>query len=83
MQYMQHSGHVGPGGQRMNAPYGPGNMPNAGQRPPNVQVGPDGMPMNQEWRQFVISQQQNISFNGNNIRPGFNTNHQGTFIHRF
>lgn len=76
-QYMQHSGHGGAGGQRMNAPYGPNNMSNASQRPPNVQVGSDGMPINpHEWRQFVIPQQQN--FNSGNIRPGFNTNQQGT-----
>lgn len=73
-QYMQHSGHGG--AQRMNAPYGSGSM--GGQRPPNVQIGPDGMPMNaQEWRQLVMSQQQTMNFNGGNVRPGFNPNHQG------
>lgn len=46
-----------------------------GQRPPNVQVGPEGMPMssqaNQEWRQLLMQQQQNMSFNnsGGNMRP--------------
>lgn len=43
-----------------------------GQRPPNVQVGPEGMPMssNQEWRQLLMQQQQNMSFNssGGNMR---------------
>uniref|UniRef100_A0A336LQF4 CSON000975 protein n=1 Tax=Culicoides sonorensis TaxID=179676 RepID=A0A336LQF4_CULSO len=46
-----------------------------GQRPPNVQVGQEGMPMgaqaNQEWRQLLMQQQQNMSFNNNagNMRP--------------
>lgn len=75
MQYM-HSGHAG--AQRMNAPYGAGGM--GGQRPPNVQVGPEGMPMGpQEWRQYSMSQQQNMNFSGGNVRPGFNINHQGKY----
>ncbi|XP_063697315.1 neurogenic protein mastermind [Culicoides brevitarsis] len=53
------------------------------QRPPNVQVGPEGMPMssqaNQEWRQLLMQQQQNMSFNnsGGNMRPNPNTFNQG------
>lgn len=74
MQYMQHPSHGGP--QRMSTPYGPGGM--GGQRPPNVQVGPEGMPMGSpDWRQFAMTQQQSISFNGAGMRPGFNSNHQG------
>lgn len=81
--YMQHPGHGGQ--QRM--PYGPVGM---GQRPPNVQVNPDGMPMSsqQEWRQMLMSQQQSMNFNGGSgvagggipggMRPGFNPNHQGS-----
>lgn len=35
------------------------------QRPPNVQVNPDGMPMGsqQEWRHMMMSQQQSMTFN--------------------
>lgn len=53
-----------------------------GQRPPNVQVGPEGMPMgsqaNQEWRQLLMQQQQNMSFNnsGGNMRS--NSFNQGS-----
>lgn len=70
--YMQHPAHQG--GQRMGGPFGPGG----GQRPPNVQVGPEGMPMGsqQEWRHLLMTQQQNMSYNGNGMRPGFNPNHQ-------
>lgn len=74
--YMQHPGHGG--GQRMSGPFGPG-----GQRPPNVQVGPEGpMPMGsqQEWRHLLMSQQQNMSFSGNGMRPGFNPNHQRNLL---
>lgn len=72
--YMQHPSHGVP--QRMGVPYGP---PMGGQRPPNVQVGPEGMPMGsqQEWRHILMSQQQNINFNSGGMRPGFNSNHQG------
>lgn len=52
-----------------------GYMPR--QRPPNVSVGPDGMPMSNrggaEWRHILMSQQQNMGFS--HVRP-FST-HQG------
>lgn len=72
--YMQHPGHGVP--QRLGGAYGSSV---GGQRPPNVQVGPEGMPMGsqQEWRHMLMSQQQNMSFNGGPMRPGFNPNHQG------
>lgn len=77
--YMQHNPtHSVP--QRMSTPFGPGMA----QRPPNVQVGPEGMPMgSQEWRHMVMSQQQNLNYNNNSgMRPGFN--HQGKgFIQLF
>lgn len=73
--YMQHSNHNNP--QRLNAPYGP----NMGQRTPNVQVGPEGMPMGaQEWRHLVMTQQQSMNFNSGVMRPNFNPNHQGEFV---
>ena len=77
--YMQHPSHGGP--QRMSAaPYGP----SMGQRPPNVQVGPEGMPMgSQEWRHIIMSQQQSMNFNGGGMRPNFNPNHQGKFSTSF
>lgn len=76
--YIQHPGHGGPP-QRLS--YGPP----MGQRPPNVQVNPEGMPMGsqQEWRQMLMSQQQSMSFNSNGMRPGFNPNHQGNFYYFF
>lgn len=104
MQQQQHPGGVGGVPQRM--PYvggGGGNVGpigmgvGGGQRPPNVQVNPDGMPIGsqQEWRQMMMSQQQNMNFNGGNgggigggapggmagvgMRPGFNPGHQGEF----
>ncbi|XP_059608449.1 neurogenic protein mastermind isoform X2 [Phlebotomus argentipes] len=66
--YMQHPNHGGP---RAMAPYG--------QRPPNVQVGPEGMPMGsqQEWRHIFMSQQQNMNFNSSGMRSNFTPNHQG------
>ncbi|XP_055694053.1 neurogenic protein mastermind isoform X2 [Lutzomyia longipalpis] len=66
--YMQHPNHGGP---RTMGPYG--------QRPPNVQVGPEGMPMGsqQEWRHIFMSQQQNMNFNSTGMRTNFNPNHQG------
>ncbi|XP_055706322.1 neurogenic protein mastermind isoform X2 [Phlebotomus papatasi] len=66
--YMQHPNHGGP---RTMGPYG--------QRPPNVQVGPEGMPMGsqQEWRHIFMSQQQNMNFNSAGMRSNFNPSHQG------
>lgn len=68
--YMQHPNHGGP---RTMGPYG--------QRPPNVQVGPEGMPMGsqQEWRHIFMSQQQNMNFNSAGMRSNFNPNHQGKY----
>lgn len=79
-QQQQHPGGAG-GPQRM--PYGGGGGGNAGpisgpvgmsggQRPPNVQVNPDGMPIGsqQEWRQMMMSQQQTINFNNNSNSSG-------------
>ncbi|GAB0090178.1 Neurogenic protein mastermind [Sergentomyia squamirostris] len=67
--YMQHPNHAGP--RAIGGPYG--------QRPPNVQVGPEGMPMGsqQEWRHIFMSQQQNMNFNSAGMRTNFNPNHQG------
>lgn len=95
-QQQQHPGGVG-GPQRMPYVGGGGGigMGVGGQRPPNVQVNPDGIPLGsqQEWRQMMMSQQQNMNFNGGNgvgggggapggmagagMRPGFNPGHQG------
>lgn len=64
--YMQHQ--VGPRG--MGVGYGPTSMNQANpQRPPNVQVGPDGMSIQQqEWRHLMMTQQQqNMSFSGNSM----------------
>ena len=84
--YMQHSGGGHPGGPRnaMGAggpgPYGGpmGGSINGPQRPPNVQVNPEGMPSGsqQEWRHMML-QQQNMSFGGQNAggpmrQQGFN-----------
>jgi len=64
--YMQQHGGAG-GGPRsgMGVPYGGGaggpmGGPQQQQRPPNVQVTPDGMPMGsqQEWRHMMMTQQQ-------------------------
>lgn len=53
-----------------------GNYSTGSQRPPNVQVVPESMPMGsqQEWRQLLMQQQQSMSFNssGGNMRPNFN-----------
>lgn len=79
--YMHHSSMGG--GRSMNAQYGSmgggGGVSGAGmamQRPPNVQVGPEGMPMasQQEWRHMMMTQQQSMSFSGpggSGMRPGF------------
>lgn len=74
--YMHHSGMgVGRG---MNGQYGMGGGMGP-QRPPNVQVGPEGLPMTasqQEWRHMVMNQHQNMSFSGpggGGMRPGFNS----------
>lgn len=75
--FMQHGGAGGPRQMGQSAGFGP-------QRPPNVQVGPEGMPMgsSQEWRQLIMQQQQSMNFTGNTsgggMRPGFNQGgHQG------
>jgi mastermind len=77
--YMQHPSHGGPRGAMG---YG------GAQRPPNVQVGPEGMPMGsqQEWRHLLMQQQQSMNFGGGaggvsnaQMRPSFNSNHQGEF----
>lgn len=58
--HMQHSAAAG-GPRTALGPYG-GPIGPAGpqQRPPNVQVAPDGMPMGsqQEWRHMMMQQQQ-------------------------
>lgn len=62
--YLQHSAGGGMGGPRSMGSYGAmGGM--GPQRPPNVQVNPDGMPMGsqQEWRHMMMSQQQSMTFN--------------------
>ncbi|XP_049317274.1 neurogenic protein mastermind isoform X3 [Bactrocera dorsalis] len=60
--YMQHSAVAGSRSSMgvFNGPMG------TQQRPPNVQVTPDGMPMGsqQEWRHMMMSQQQQMSFGG-------------------
>lgn len=74
--YMQSPGHGGP--RSMNSYVG-GMGP---QRPPNVQVGPEGMSMGsqQEWRNMMMPQHQNMNFASNGMRPSFNSNHQGKLI---
>ncbi|KAK6625945.1 hypothetical protein RUM43_006244 [Polyplax serrata] len=79
MMRPQHTtgGTVFMGGPTMTRNMAPGYLPR--QRPPNVSVGPDGMPMSNrsgvEWRHILMSQQQNMGFTHN--RP-FAT-HQGNF----
>lgn len=74
MMRPQHSMYMQHGNPQRMAQYGQ----NIGQRPANMQVTPDGMPMNSDWRHTIMSQQQNMTFNSNGgMRPGFNPNHQG------
>lgn len=93
--YLQHSaagGHAGGPRSAMSAsgPYGGGPM-GGPQRPPNVQVTPEGMPIGsqQEWRHMLMSQQQSMSFNSQSTgasmrQSGFNpAAHQGKFILKF
>lgn len=67
--FMQHSaaGHVGGPRNALGAgvPFGASGPMGGPQRPPNVQVNPEGMPIGsqQEWRHIMMSQQQNMSFN--------------------
>lgn len=83
MMRPQHTtgGTVFMGGPTMTRNMAPGYLPR--QRPPNVSVGPDGMPMSNrsgvEWRHILMSQQQNMGFTHN--RP-FAT-HQGSIFERF
>lgn len=78
MMRPQHTsvGTVYMGNPGMNRGLAPGNYV-ARQRPPNVQVGPEGLPMSNrggaEWRHIVMSQQQNVGFS--HVRPF--TTHQG------
>lgn len=79
--YMQHSGA---GSSRstigaFNAPMG------TQQRPPNVQVTADGMPMGsqQEWRHMMMSQQQQMAFGvgpGGPMRQGTGSFGGGKYI---
>ncbi|XP_011184641.2 neurogenic protein mastermind isoform X2 [Zeugodacus cucurbitae] len=79
--YMQHSG-VGGSRSTMGTFSGPMGTQ---QRPPNVQVTPDGLPMGsqQEWRHMMISQQQHINFGagpGGPMRQGTGTFSGGGFM---
>ncbi|CAD7088880.1 unnamed protein product [Hermetia illucens] len=91
--FMQHSaaGHVGGPRNALGAgvPFGASGPMGGPQRPPNVQVNPEGMPIGsqQEWRHIMMSQQQNMSFNsqgggGPQMRQNaFNAGaHQGGFM---
>jgi hypothetical protein len=74
---------MGPRG--MGVGYGPNSMNQTNpQRPPNMQVAPDGMTIQQqEWRHLMMTQQQqNMNFGGNTMnRNNFNggTGVQGKF----
>lgn len=76
--FMAQHGGVGPRTMGQAGGFGP-------QRPPNVQVGPEGMMgSQQEWRQLLIQQQQSMTFSNNSVgggmRPMNQSGHQGNLL---